>query len=66
MSSDRGLDKHQVAYRIGVSPRTVEDPRWRVRVGLRAIKVGRTLRFRESDVLRFLDRSVERLPGEER
>ena len=66
MPPDRGLDKYQVAHRLGVSPRTIEDPRWRLRVGLRAVRVGRTLRFRESDLLRLIERSVERLPGEAR
>lgn len=66
MPSDRGLDKYQVADRLGLSPRTVEDPRWRVRVGLRAVRVGRTLRFRESDLVRLLERSLERLPAEGR
>lgn len=66
MGPDRGLDKYQVAYRLGVSPRTVEDPRWRLRVGLRGFRVGRSLRFREGEILQFLERSQERLTDDPR
>ena len=59
---DRALTKEEAATRLGQSPRSLADPRWRRRVGLRATKVGRSLRFRESDLERLLNRGLERIP----
>lgn len=62
----RGLTKLQTATVLGLSPNTVADPRWRRRVGLRAVRVGRALRFMESDVLELVERGRERLSEEAR
>ncbi len=59
---DRALTKEEAATRLGQSPRSLADPRWRRRVGLRATRVGRNLRFLESDLERLLNRGLERIP----
>ncbi len=59
---DRALTKEEAATRLGQSPRSLADPRWRRRVGLRATKVGRNLRFLESDLVKLLNRGLERIP----
>ncbi|MBI3988771.1 MAG: helix-turn-helix domain-containing protein [candidate division NC10 bacterium] len=61
--TDRALTKEEAAVFLGQSPNTLADRRWRQRVGLRATKIGKSLRFRESDLLRFLERGLEVLPG---
>ena len=52
---DRGLDKYQVAYRLGVKDTTVADRRWRQRVGLLGVKIGGVIRYMESDVMRLIE-----------
>ncbi len=52
---DRGLDKYQVAYRLGVKDATVADRRWRQRVGLLGVKIGGVIRYMESDVMRLIE-----------
>lgn len=39
------LDIPDAAQRLKLSPYTVADPRWRQRVGLPIVKVGRLVRF---------------------
>jgi len=60
---DRGLTKDQAAMSLGASPNSLADPRWRRRVGLRATRVGRSLRFLESDVQSLLRRGREHHRG---
>jgi hypothetical protein len=55
----QALRKERAAKLIDVSPRTIADPRWRRRVGLRAVRIGGVLRFRRSDLLELLARSLE-------
>ncbi len=62
--SDRALHKVEAARLLGLSPKSLQDRRWRLRVGLKATRVGRCLRFRESDLLKLLARGLERHPGE--
>ena len=57
---ERPLNVREVAAVVGVAPSTAEDRRWRRRVGLRGFRVGRSLRFRKSDVLALLERGLER------
>ncbi len=59
---DRALTKEEAAARLGQSPKSLADQRWRRRVGLRATRVGRSLRFLESDLVRLLNRGLERIP----
>ncbi len=63
---DRALTKEEAATRLGQSPRSLADPRWRRRVGLRATRVGRNLRFLESDLVKLLNRGMERFSEEGR
>ena len=51
---DEALTKQDVARLFRVSPGSVADRRWRRRVGLPAIKIGKSLRFRRADVLTLL------------
>jgi excisionase family DNA binding protein len=59
-SVERAYTSSQAAYVLGVARRTVEDWRWRRRVGLRAVRIGGALRFRESEITRLLDHGMER------
>lgn len=56
---ERALKKAEVALLLGHSVNTIADPRWRRRVGLRATKVGRSLRFLESDIQSLLHRGLQ-------
>lgn len=56
------LSPQDVSRVLGVARQTPYDVRWRRRVGLRARRVGRKLRFLEEDVWQLLDRGAERLP----
>lgn len=60
---DRALKKDEAAQLLGHSVSTLADPRWRQRVGLRATRVGRSLRFLESDVQSLLRRGREHHQG---
>ena len=63
---DRGLTKEAAAALLSQSPRSLADPRWRRRVGLRATRVGR-MRFLESEVMKLLRRGLEPFPkGEDK
>lgn len=53
----------ETADLLGLSPRTLYTKSWRERHGLRAQKIGRALRFRVSEVQRFLDVNREGLPA---
>ena len=58
----RVLTTAQAASLLAVSPKSLADARWRRRVGLRATRVGRSLRFLESELERLLARGLEQLP----
>jgi len=62
----RTLNLEQAADILKVSPRSLADRRYRLRLPLQARKVGRKIVFVEDDVLRLLERGRERLPGEGR
>jgi hypothetical protein len=62
----RLLNLEQAAERLAVSPRSLGDRRFRLRVGLHAIRVGRRIGFAEDDVDRLIMRGREHLPGEAR
>jgi hypothetical protein len=57
---DPVLTKEHAAQLLSLSPRSLADPRWRRRAGLRAVRVGGVLRFRHSDLLELLARGLER------
>jgi excisionase family DNA binding protein len=45
----------EIATFMKISEKTVGNPAWRKSIGLPAIRLGRELRFRESDVRKCLD-----------
>jgi hypothetical protein len=45
----------EIAAFMKVAEKTVGNPAWRKSIGLPAIRLGRKLRFRESDVRKCLD-----------
>lgn len=52
----------EAAARLGVSPRSLRDKRWRLRVGLAATRIGRRVGFREDDLVKLITRGRERMP----
>lgn len=57
----------EAAQRLGVSPRSLLDKRFRLRTGLPAIKIGmRRIGFDERDIERMIEQGRERFPGEAR
>jgi len=64
--AERLVDKFKAAAILDVSPRSLADIRWRLRQGLRAVRIGRSIRFRLSDLHQLSERGLERLPGEGR
>lgn len=56
----------QAAERLSVSPRSLSDRRYRVRLGLAAVKIGRRLTFSEADIEKIIRAGRERFPGEAR
>jgi len=59
---ERAVDVNEAATILGSKPATMYSKPWRDRVGLKAIRIGRALRFRESDLYRLIDKGTERLP----
>jgi len=59
MEKDRALAKEEAASLLGLSPKTLGDKRWRVRVGLYGVKIGRRLRFIENDLEALVQRGRE-------
>ena len=62
----RTLTLEEAANMLKVSPRSLGDKRYRLRLPLPARKVGRKVIFIESDILKLLERNIEPIPGEER
>lgn len=62
----RLLSTEEAGLRLGVSPRSLIDKRYRFRLGLSAVKIGRKVGFAEADIDRLIEKSRERLPGEAR
>ncbi|MBZ0160965.1 MAG: helix-turn-helix domain-containing protein [bacterium] len=62
----RVISVEQAAERLSVSPRSLIDKRYRLRLGLAAVKIGRSVGFAEADIDRLIEKSRERLPGEGR
>jgi hypothetical protein len=59
VSPGLSLGAAAAAATLGLAISTVTDRRWRQRVGLRAFRVGRALRFRERDVLALVEAGLE-------
>lgn len=60
------LSIDEAAKLLSISPRSLADRRYRLRLGLPARKIGRRVVFIEGDLLRILERGREPLPGEGR
>jgi excisionase family DNA binding protein len=61
---NRSLTAKEAAAMLGLAPATLYTPGWRQRHGLRAVKIGSALRFRERDLADFLRRCREAAPAE--
>ena len=57
----RLLTPEEAAQRLGLSPRSLCDKRYRFRIGLPATKIGRRIGFAESDVEKLINRGREKL-----
>lgn len=62
----RLLSVEEAADRLGVSPRSLIDKRYRLRLGIRVVKIGRHVGFEELSISQLIERGRERLPGEGR
>jgi predicted DNA-binding transcriptional regulator AlpA len=58
----RILPADETAERLGVALRSILDKRYRARIGLRAIKIGRRIGFDERDIEKLIARGREKLP----
>ncbi len=54
MMNESVLTVKEAARFLRCSPRSLADPAWRQSVGLRAVRIGRAVRFLQSDLLIFL------------
>lgn len=54
------LNSRDAARFIGVAVRSLRDPAWRARRGLRAARIGRKLLWRVADLRRVIDDSLAR------
>jgi len=59
------LTLEKAAERLSLSPRSLADKRFRVRLGLPAVKLGRKLGFDEDDIAALIARGREVLPAQE-
>ncbi|MDE2058615.1 MAG: hypothetical protein KGL31_06615 [candidate division NC10 bacterium] len=66
MQHTKQVSIEKTAERLSVSPRSLADRRYRVRLGLAAVRIGRRLTFSESDIEKLIREGRERLPGEGR
>ena len=57
--NDRCVTVMEASQYLSVSPRTLYTKNWRIRHGLRAQKIGRSVRFRLSELERFLQEQNE-------
>ncbi len=54
------FDANGAAAYLGLSPRSVRDRGWRLKVGLLGFRAGRALRFSRAELDRFISRNRER------
>lgn len=54
IEATRLLSIADAADRLGISARTLQDRRYRERIGFRGIRIGRKIKFSEVDLVRFL------------
>jgi hypothetical protein len=58
----RVITLEDAAMRLGLSPRSLADKRFRIRLGLPGIKLGRRLGFDEGDVEQLIAHGREKMP----
>ena len=58
------LSISEAADRLSIASKTIRDPRWRLRVGLPLVRVGRRVGVLEDDILALLRKGREHLPDE--
>ena len=58
----RIISVKETAHQLGLSPLSLADKRFRVRIGLPAVKLGRRLGFDERDVEQLILRGREKVP----
>ena len=56
------LPKEEASQRLGVAVRSLEDKRYRARIGLPAVRIGRRIGFDERDIEQLIVRGREPLP----
>lgn len=56
------LTAEEASQRLGVKPGSLLDKRYRLRIGLPAVKIGRRVGFAEDDIERLIKRGREKLP----
>jgi hypothetical protein len=49
----------RAALLLDTTPEVLWNRHWRARVGLRAVKIGRSTRFRVEDLLRLIEQGLE-------
>ena len=54
----------ETASLLKLSLKTLYDRRWRRQWGLRSLRIGRSLRFRRSEIERFLENQEEASPDQ--
>lgn len=62
----RLLTADEAGQRLGLAPRSLLDRRFRLRLGLHGVKLGRVLRFDEGELEALIAKGRERLSGEGR
>lgn len=58
----RLISRHETAQRLNLKPESLSDKRFRVRIGLPAVRIGRRIGFIEADVEKLIARGREKLP----
>lgn len=57
MSKNVLLTEHDVSELLRISVKTLQGQRWQ-KVGLPYLKIGRSVRYRQEDIDRYLDQAV--------
>ncbi len=60
------LSIRQASAYLAISPKSLQDKRYRSRIGLCAIKIGKRTLIRQADLDKLIAHSREHLPGEGR
>ena len=61
----RIVSVEETATRLNVRPKSLLDKRFRARIGLAAVHIGRRIGFAEGDIERLITCGREKLPSEE-